>query len=95
MSANELRATALGVDVEGRVLLADVNLVVSPGEMLVITGPSGSGKTTLALTLAGIIEPDRGEVTLGGTPLSMLTGYGERPALGDTGLWFGSGADRF
>jgi ABC-type lipoprotein export system ATPase subunit len=81
VSANELRATALGVDVEGRVLLHDVNLVVSEGEMLVITGPSGSGKTTLALTLAGVIEPGRGEVTLGGTPLSMLTGYGERPAL--------------
>jgi ABC-type lipoprotein export system ATPase subunit len=81
VSANELRANALGVDVDGRVLLHDVNLVVSHGEMLAITGPSGSGKTTLALILAGIVEPDRGEVTLGGTPLSMVQGYGERPAL--------------
>ena len=81
MSANELRASSLGVDVEGRVLLHDVNLVVSKGEMLVITGPSGSGKTTLALALAGIIEPDRGEVTLGGTRLSLVQGFGDRPAL--------------
>jgi ABC-type lipoprotein export system ATPase subunit len=81
VSTNELRARSLGVDVDGRVLLHDVNLGVSHGEMLVITGPSGSGKTTLALTLAGIIEPDRGEVTIGGTPLSRLQGYGEPPAL--------------
>jgi putative ABC transport system ATP-binding protein len=76
-----LRAISLGVDVEGQVLLHDVNLVVSSGEMLVITGPSGSGKTTLALALGGIIEPDRGEVTLAGTPLSMLKDVADRPAL--------------
>jgi putative ABC transport system ATP-binding protein len=81
VSTNELRASALGVDVEGRVLLNDVNLVVTSGEMLVITGPSGSGKTTLALALAGALEPHRGQVTLGGAPLSMLKGFGERPAL--------------
>jgi putative ABC transport system ATP-binding protein len=81
VSANELRASALGVDVEGRVLLNDVNLVVTSGEMLVITGPSGSGKTTLALALAGALEPHRGQVTLGGALLSRLKGFGERPAL--------------
>jgi ABC-type lipoprotein export system ATPase subunit len=81
VSANELRASSLGVDIEGRALLHDVNVVVSDGQMLVITGPSGSGKTTLALTLAGVVEPDRGEVTLGGTPLSMLESYSARPAL--------------
>jgi putative ABC transport system ATP-binding protein len=81
VSDNELRATSLGVDVDGRVLLRDVNLVVSSGEMLVITGPSGSGKTTLALALAGIIEPDRGDVTLAGTPLATLSDYADRPAL--------------
>jgi putative ABC transport system ATP-binding protein len=81
VSSNELRATSLGVDVEGQMLLHDVNLVVSSGEMLVITGPSGSGKTTLALILAGIIEPDRGEVTLAGTPLAKVRDYADRPAL--------------
>jgi putative ABC transport system ATP-binding protein len=81
MSVNELRAVSLGVDVEGQILLDDVNLVVASGEMLVITGPSGSGKTTLALALAGIIEPDRGEVTLAGSPLATLKDYADRPAL--------------
>ena len=37
----------------GRVLLEDLDLVVEPGERLVIQGPSGSGKTTLFRVLAG------------------------------------------
>jgi putative ABC transport system ATP-binding protein len=81
VSSCELRAISLGVDLEGQVLLHDVNLVVEGGEILVVTGPSGSGKTTLALTLAGIIEPDRGEITLDGNPLAMSKDYVDRPAL--------------
>lgn len=39
---------------DGRLLLEDVNLVVAPGDRLVIQGPSGSGKTTLFRVLAGL-----------------------------------------
>ena len=81
MSQNELRATSVGVDFGSRVLLDDVNLLVIAGQMLVITGASGSGKTTLAHTLAGIITPDRGEVTLDGTPLTQLGTLSSRLAL--------------
>ena len=81
MSQNELRATSVGVDFGSRVLLDDVNLLVTAGQMLVITGVSGSGKTTFAHTLAGIITPDRGEVTLDGTPLTQLGTLSARLAL--------------
>jgi ABC-type lipoprotein export system ATPase subunit len=81
MSGTELRAASVGVDRGGRVILDDVNLVASSGHMLVITGPSGSGKTTLALALAGIIEPDRGEITLAGMPLRESATSTIRPAL--------------
>ena len=81
MSKNELRATAVGVDYGARVLLDDVDLLVTAGQMLVITGASGSGKTTLAHTLAGIIMPDRGEVTLDGAPLTQLGTLFARLAL--------------
>jgi putative ABC transport system ATP-binding protein len=77
----ELRATSIGVDVGGVTLLDDVSLAVSSGQLLVLTGASGSGKTTLAHTLAGIIEPDRGEVTFAGTSLRALTTFTARPAL--------------
>jgi putative ABC transport system ATP-binding protein len=77
----ELRADAVGVDIGGRQLFNEVHLLVASGELLVITGASGSGKSTLAHILAGVIEPDRGEVTLAGTPLRETLGFADRPAL--------------
>ncbi len=53
-----------GVTVEhpgrGRVL-GPIDLVVSPGEVLVLTGPSGAGKSTLLQLLAGFIGPSSGQ----------------------------------
>ncbi|OBJ04498.1 thiol reductant ABC exporter subunit CydC [Mycobacterium alsense] len=43
-----------------------VRLDLPPGARLAVTGPSGSGKTTLLMTLAGLIPPLAGRVTLGG-----------------------------
>jgi len=49
-----------------RCALKDVNLTIDSGEYIVITGNNGSGKSTLALVLAGVIEPDSGNVFLDG-----------------------------
>ena len=43
-----------------------LSLTVEPGEFLVLLGPSGCGKTTLLRCLAGLEEPDEGEITIGG-----------------------------
>ena len=42
--------------------LADISIVIGPGETLGLVGESGSGKTTLARTLLGITTPDGGSV---------------------------------
>ncbi|WP_156748394.1 ATP-binding cassette domain-containing protein, partial [Mycobacterium sp. E3198] len=49
-----------------------VRLDLPPGARLAITGASGSGKTTLLMTLAGLIPPLDGRVTLNGTDLSRF-----------------------
>lgn len=43
------------------------------GEQALVIGPSGSGKTTLLHLLAGLLHPQRGEVTVAGVALSGLS----------------------
>ncbi len=45
--------------------LKDVNMQVSPGEVVGLIGPSGSGKSTLLKCLGAVIEPTAGRMTLG------------------------------
>lgn len=46
--------------------LQDLSLFVSPGEFVSIVGPSGSGKSTLLDIVAGLLDPDAGEVLMFG-----------------------------
>jgi ATPase subunit of ABC transporter with duplicated ATPase domains len=47
-------------------VLDRVSLVVSPGDRIGIVGPNGIGKSTLLRVLAGLEQPDRGEVVRSG-----------------------------
>lgn len=46
-----------------RVALREVSFSAAAGELVAIIGPNGAGKTTLLSILAGIQQPDAGEVT--------------------------------
>ncbi|KRL04464.1 ABC transporter ATP-binding protein [Liquorilactobacillus oeni] len=46
------------------IVLKQVNLEIKKGEILALIGPSGSGKTTLINSIMGMINPQKGEVTL-------------------------------
>lgn len=60
------------VDQEKRQVLRDVNLTVTPGEVLAILGPSGCGKSTLLRAVSGLDNPTTGTVFIDGTPVSGL-----------------------
>jgi len=43
----------------------DLSLVVQPGDRVALVGRNGSGKSTLMKVMAGLVEPDRGDVIAG------------------------------
>ena len=49
-----------------QVVLNDLSLQVYAGQIVSLLGPSGCGKSTLLRIIAGLIEPDSGEVTVDG-----------------------------
>ena len=53
-----------------RSVLADVDLSLLAGSIVVALGPNGAGKTTLLRTLSGVLSPDLGEVRIEGRLLS-------------------------
>jgi putative ABC transport system ATP-binding protein len=61
-SATDLVAEGISYSRGGRVILDGVYLHAKPGEVTAIVGPSGSGKSTLLAILAGLEQPDAGQV---------------------------------
>jgi putative spermidine/putrescine transport system ATP-binding protein len=51
--------------------VADVDLAIHAGEMLVCIGPSGCGKTTLLRLVAGFVRPDAGRIALRGRDVTQ------------------------
>jgi heme ABC exporter ATP-binding subunit CcmA len=72
-------------------VLDTLDLTVEPGELVQVVGSNGVGKTTLLRVLAGLIEPESGEVRLRGLePRLDRREYQRRLALisaGDRGLY--------
>jgi ABC-type nitrate/sulfonate/bicarbonate transport system ATPase subunit len=54
--------------------LDHIDLDVEPGEFVAIVGPSGCGKSTLLSAIAGLIEPDSGDVLLDGASARQRLG---------------------
>jgi branched-chain amino acid transport system ATP-binding protein len=56
-------------------VLHDLSLRVQAGEIATIVGANGAGKTTLLKTLAGLLRPWAGRITLGGVEVGGLASH--------------------
>jgi branched-chain amino acid transport system ATP-binding protein len=68
----ELRIDGLHAGYGQLSVLHDISMVISPGELVVVSGPNGAGKTTLLLCLMGMIAPTSGQIRLGERDLIRL-----------------------
>ncbi|MFG1403338.1 ABC transporter ATP-binding protein [Xanthobacter sediminis] len=71
MTAAALETIGLSKSFEGRgdrlrLVLADISLTIAPGEFVCVVGASGCGKTTFLRLVAGLAQPDGGEIRVGG-----------------------------
>ena len=70
----ELKNISFTVD-EGdnsKTIINGLNLKIDDGKFVVITGPNGGGKSTLAKIIAGIVQPDEGQIILNGEDITGL-----------------------
>ncbi|WP_322797417.1 ABC transporter ATP-binding protein [Tepidiforma sp.] len=67
----ELAGVTFGYD-PGRPVLHGVNLVIPPGQHVVLVGPTGAGKSTLAKLMTRMYDPTAGTVRIGGYDLRTL-----------------------
>ena len=50
-------------------VLTNLNLVIPAGRIVGLLGPNGCGKSTLIKMIAGILQPNSGEITVDGNPV--------------------------
>ena len=72
----ELRAIEKRFDAV--VALNGAHLQVQPGEIRALLGSNGSGKSTMIKVLAGLVNPNSGEVLIDGEPVKILNGQVSR-----------------
>ena len=90
-SDSVLELSHVGVSLGGRPVLRDIDVAVSPGEVVALLGANGSGKSTMVRAAVGLHALREGEARLFGTPLAAYTswqriGYVPQRATAATGV---------
>ncbi len=77
-----LGAVASSEDEVGPDVLSDINVDISPGQMIALVGPSGAGKSTLISLLPRLYDVTSGSLTIDGHDVRDLTQASLRRAIG-------------
>ncbi len=56
-----------------KIIAKELNLSVSPGELVCLIGPNGTGKSTLLKTIAGLLSPLAGEIKINDKNILLFT----------------------
>ena len=58
---------------DGQPVLTEIDLEIPQGCLYGLIGPGASGKSVLLKLVAGLLNPEAGRITVGGTDLAGLT----------------------
>lgn len=72
LSMSELRAERLRKRFKSRVVVHDVSLRVSSGEVVGLLGPNGAGKTTCFYMIVGLVAADGGAISVDGRNITHM-----------------------
>lgn len=72
MSINIIKVNNLTFYYNGLEVISDISFTVRKGDYLGIAGPNGSGKSTVIKNILGILQPQKGTVTIFGQPLTSF-----------------------
>lgn len=67
-----LKASNLAKAYKGREVVQDVSLELSSGHIVGLLGPNGAGKTTCFYMIVGIVQADRGSITINDNDITAL-----------------------
>lgn len=67
-----IRLSGICVDHGATSVLKDINLTISPGELVCVVGLSGCGKSTLLKCMSALVEPTSGDVFIDDVNLTAL-----------------------
>ncbi|MDF1644480.1 MAG: LPS export ABC transporter ATP-binding protein [Pseudomonadales bacterium] len=70
--SSTLQITGLEKQFKQRKVVQGVSLSVSSGEIVGLLGPNGAGKTTCFYMIVGLIQQDKGQITLGDIDISSF-----------------------
>lgn len=80
----ELDGVSLRVPGNGKKILDDISFKIEPKSSTLIVGASGSGKSTLLRMIAGIIDPDEGNIYVNNVSLRGINPNHYRSFLGQS-----------
>jgi lipopolysaccharide export system ATP-binding protein len=71
-TVSRLVATGLKKSYGSRLVVKDVSLAVSKGEVVGLLGPNGAGKTTSFYMIVGLVRADAGQISIDGKPVENM-----------------------